>query len=97
MTSKAIWLAAAAALVAASLPPLYAQAPGAAATVDSSLYQGLHWRGIGLAVPPSYVTGLSDGVIRKLDAFDRRVAHWPGLRGFADHRFLVFVRNSSCR
>jgi hypothetical protein len=57
----------------------------------------LHWRGIGLAVPPSYVTGLSDGVIRKLDAFDRRVAHWPGLRGFADHRLLVFVRNSSCR
>jgi photosystem II stability/assembly factor-like uncharacterized protein len=49
MTSKTIWLAAAAAaaLVAASLPPLHAQAPGAAATVDSSLYQSLHWRGIG--------------------------------------------------
>lgn len=55
------------------------------------------WRGIGLSVPPSYVTGLSDGVLGKLDAFDRRVAHWPWLRGFADHRLFVFIRDSSCR
>lgn len=57
----------------------------------------LDWRGIGLAVPPSYVTGLSDGVLRKLDRFDRRVAHWSVLRGLADHRLLIFVRNSTCR
>jgi SAM-dependent methyltransferase len=56
----------------------------------------LNWRGVGLSVPPSYVTGLSDGVLQKLDAFDRRVAHWPLLRGFADHRLFVFVRNSEC-
>jgi SAM-dependent methyltransferase len=55
------------------------------------------WHGIGLSVPPSYVTGLSAGVLRKLDAFDRRVAHWPLLRAFADHRLFVFVRNSSCQ
>jgi SAM-dependent methyltransferase len=54
----------------------------------------LNWRGIGLSVPPSYVTGLSDRVLQKLDAFDRRVAHWPLLRGLSDHRLFVFVRNS---
>ncbi len=56
----------------------------------------LDWRGIGLSVPPSYVTGLSDGVLQKLDALDRRVAHWPLLRGLSDHRLFVFVRNSQC-
>jgi ubiquinone/menaquinone biosynthesis C-methylase UbiE len=49
-------------------------------------------RGIGLSVPPSYVTGLSNGLLRKLDALDRRVAHWPLLRGLSDHRLSVFVR-----
>jgi ubiquinone/menaquinone biosynthesis C-methylase UbiE len=52
------------------------------------------WFGIGLCVPPSYVTGLSTGVLQKLDAFDRRVAHWPVLRGWSDHRLFVFVRSS---
>lgn len=52
------------------------------------------WCGIGLCVPPSYVTGLSGDVLQKLDAFDRRVAHWPVLRGLSDHRLFVFVRNS---
>ena len=51
--------------------------------------------GIGLCIPPSYVTGLSGAVLQKLDAFDRRVAHWPVLRGLSDHRLFVFVRNSS--
>jgi SAM-dependent methyltransferase len=53
------------------------------------------WCGIGLCVPPSYITGLSPGVLQKLDAFDRRVAHWPLLRGLSDHRLFVFVRSSS--
>lgn len=53
------------------------------------------WCGIGLCVPPSYVTGLSDGLLQKLDALDRRIAHWPVLRGSADHRLFVFIRNSS--
>ncbi len=52
------------------------------------------WCGIGLCVPPSYVSGLSTGLLRKLDAIDRRIAHWPLLRGWADHRLFVFVRNS---
>lgn len=53
------------------------------------------WCGIGLCVPPSYVTGLSEGFLHKLDALDRRIADWPVLRGWADHRLFVFVRNSS--
>jgi ubiquinone/menaquinone biosynthesis C-methylase UbiE len=51
-----------------------------------------NWRGIGLAVPPSYVTGLSASLLKRLDAFDRRVAHWPFLRAVSDHRLFVFIR-----
>jgi ubiquinone/menaquinone biosynthesis C-methylase UbiE len=52
------------------------------------------WCGIGLTVPPSYVTELSTSLLGKLDAFDRRAAHWPLLRAMSDHRLYVFVRNS---
>ncbi len=49
MKSRTLLLATASAvaLVSVSLPALHAQAPGTAATVDSSLYQALHWRSIG--------------------------------------------------
>ena len=60
----------------------------------SPQFRLLNWRGIGLSVPPSYVTGLSDRFVRKLDSFDRRVAHWPVLRGLSDHRLFVFRRKS---
>lgn len=55
----------------------------------------VNWRGIGLTVPPSYVEGLSASMLRKFDAFDRRAAHWPALRGLSDHRLFVFVRKAS--
>jgi ubiquinone/menaquinone biosynthesis C-methylase UbiE len=55
----------------------------------------VNWRGIGLFVPPSYITGLSATMLRKFDAFDRRAAHWPVLRGLSDHRLFVFVRKAS--
>ena len=51
------------------------------------------WSGIGLTVPPSYVTGLSEGLLKKLDAVDRHCAHWPVLRGLSDHRLFIFNRN----
>jgi ubiquinone/menaquinone biosynthesis C-methylase UbiE len=51
------------------------------------------WHGIGLSIPPSYVTGLSTGFLQKLDALDQRVAHWPVLRGLSDHRLFIFVRD----
>jgi ubiquinone/menaquinone biosynthesis C-methylase UbiE len=54
----------------------------------------VRWCGIGLFIPPSYITALSSGVLQKLDAFDRRIAHWPLLRGSSDHRLFVFVRSS---
>lgn len=54
----------------------------------------LNWCGIGLAVPPSYVEGLSMELLQKLDTFDRCLAHWPMLRGLSDHRLFVFVRSS---
>ena len=52
----------------------------------------LDWRGIGLTVPPSYVTSLSAATLNKLDAFDRHAAHRPILRALADHRLFVFER-----
>jgi ubiquinone/menaquinone biosynthesis C-methylase UbiE len=55
------------------------------------------WRGIGLTVPPSYVTSLSAATLNKLDALDRRAAHWPILRAFADHRLFVFIREATCQ
>jgi ubiquinone/menaquinone biosynthesis C-methylase UbiE len=51
------------------------------------------WSGIGLSVPPSYVTGLSNSLLQKLAAFDRHAARWPILRGLCDHRLFVFARN----
>jgi SAM-dependent methyltransferase len=51
------------------------------------------WRGIGLSVPPSYITGIPKWLLRVFGEVDRRVAHWPLLRALADHRLLVFVRN----
>ena len=46
--------------------------------------------GIGVAVPPSYVTGLSDRTIGRLDAIDQRAASWPVLRSLGDHHLLIF-------
>jgi len=46
--------------------------------------------GIGVAVPPSYVTKLSEASIRRLAPFDRRFASSPILRSLGDHRLLIF-------
>jgi ubiquinone/menaquinone biosynthesis C-methylase UbiE len=62
-------------------------------TALSPQFRLVDWRGIGLCVPPSYVTGLSDSWLQKLDAVDRRAAHRPILRGLCDHRLFVFARN----
>lgn len=48
--------------------------------------------GIGLAVPPSYVTALTDWEIEKLSAIDCPLAHWPLLRSMADHHLYIFER-----
>ena len=54
------------------------------------------WHGIGLAVPPSYVTGFSAGAIRRFASFDRRLASLPLLRAFSDHRLLLFRKATLC-
>lgn len=48
--------------------------------------------GIGLTVPPSYVTALTHWEVEQLSALDRRLAHKPVLRSLADHRLYIFER-----
>jgi SAM-dependent methyltransferase len=51
----------------------------------------VRWTGIGLFVPPSYVT-ISGSAVDRLAAIDRALASIPVLRAMADHRLLVFQR-----
>jgi SAM-dependent methyltransferase len=55
-------------------------------------FELLSWAGIGLAVPPSYISGLSAQAIERLGKVDRHLAHQPLLRMFSDHRLLLFMR-----
>jgi len=48
--------------------------------------------GIGLAVPPSYIAGLSRKSLEIRDRIDTRLGHWPFLRSLADHQLFIFVR-----
>jgi ubiquinone/menaquinone biosynthesis C-methylase UbiE len=51
--------------------------------------------GIGLCVPPSFVTGVSESSLSSLDAIDRMLAHLPFFRSLADHRLLIFERTAA--
>lgn len=55
-------------------------------------FQLVGWYGIGMAVPPSYVKGLSPAAVNLLARFDRACAHLPPFRSLADHRLAIFVR-----
>jgi SAM-dependent methyltransferase len=55
-------------------------------------FELVRWSGIGLVVPPSYVSGLSSKLVRLFSATDQRLAHLPFLRALADHRLFLFVR-----
>ena len=55
-------------------------------------FELVDWAGVGVCVPPSYITGLSSGTLATLAGIDRRVAHWSGVRALSDHRLLVFKR-----
>jgi ubiquinone/menaquinone biosynthesis C-methylase UbiE len=52
----------------------------------------LDFYGIGLCVPPSYVTFLNDWEVEQLSALDQLLAHKPMLRSLADHRLYIFKR-----
>jgi ubiquinone/menaquinone biosynthesis C-methylase UbiE len=54
------------------------------------------WMGVGVALPPSYVTPVAARLPELVDwafAIDGRVGRVPGLRAFADHALLTFKRN----
>jgi SAM-dependent methyltransferase len=58
---------------------------------------GSHFRlvtfyGIGVSVPPSYVTALTPRKIEWLATLDRKLTDIPGLRSLADHRLYIFER-----
>jgi hypothetical protein len=48
--------------------------------------------GIGICVPPSYVTFLNDSCVERLSTLDHWLAHRPILRSLADHRLYIFKR-----
>jgi SAM-dependent methyltransferase len=48
--------------------------------------------GIGLCVPPSFVTEVSSAFLACCDAMDRRASHRRFFRALSDHRLLIFVR-----
>lgn len=48
--------------------------------------------GIGMSVPPSYVTFLSDSRVERLSVLDHLLAHRRILRSLADHRLYIFKR-----
>jgi len=51
------------------------------------------WKGVGVAVPPSYVEPLARPFLLSLAArADRWLSHCPLLRGMADHVLLTFER-----
>jgi SAM-dependent methyltransferase len=52
----------------------------------------LAWQGVGLCVPPSFISGFSETTIDRLAALDRRIIHWPLLRALSDHRLVLFQR-----
>lgn len=53
----------------------------------------LAWEGIGVFVPPSYVTWPGERAMRACRELDRRFARLPGPRACGDHRLAIFARN----
>ena len=56
------------------------------------------WRGVGLAVPPSYLEPFAQRhpkLLRQLSAIDRVICSWPVLRSVGDHVLLSFERTCS--
>jgi SAM-dependent methyltransferase len=70
---------------------VYYHSVRAIARAFSPSFRLLGWQGLGLAVPPSYVS-LPEEVVSRLADFDAHAAQLPLLRALADHRLLVFQR-----
>lgn len=52
------------------------------------------WRGVGVFVPPSYVTVANDlpRFLSNMAVLDRLLGGWPLVRALGDHRLMLFVR-----
>ena len=52
------------------------------------------WRGVGVFVPPSYVTLANDypRLFARMAVVDRLLGGWPLVRALADHRLMLFER-----
>ena len=48
--------------------------------------------GIGIAVPPSCVSGIRPEILDRLAKIDARIGAWRALRALGDHRLLIFSR-----
>ena len=55
----------------------------------------VEWSGVGVLIPPSYVTGLSNRSLTRLAGYERRIARMPLFRTLSDHRLLILIRNNS--
>jgi ubiquinone/menaquinone biosynthesis C-methylase UbiE len=68
--------------------------PSGAAIVSAfqSNFRLLAFSGIGVSVPPSYVTALTHWETERLSDLDQRLTHKPVLRSLADHRLYIFER-----
>jgi ubiquinone/menaquinone biosynthesis C-methylase UbiE len=58
----------------------------------------LRWRGIGIAVPPSYAEswfGYHSKLLRKLAGLDEKIQRLPFVRSMGDHILLEFERRAS--
>ena len=56
------------------------------------------WKGVGIAVPPSYLGFLParfPGFFQAADRVDCWVGHCPGVRGWADHVLLTFEKGQT--
>jgi ubiquinone/menaquinone biosynthesis C-methylase UbiE len=56
-------------------------------------------KGVGIAVPPSYLNDLASRFPRAFDwaqEIDRKLSHWPVFHNLADHTLAVFERTEIC-
>lgn len=72
--------------------PVFYHSSAAIVSAFRNDFELLKISGIGLFVPPSYVTSLTDRQIQRLAAFDARLADKPVLHSLADHCLYIFKR-----
>ena len=77
---------------ASSIGNVFYHSRAAVAAAFQNDFQLIKTVGIGVSVPPSYVTFLTDWEVKQLAAFDQHVADKSIFRSLADHRLYIFKR-----